>query len=99
SNWATRAELAIADVHFKDEAYPEAQVAYQTFKELHPRHPKIDYVTFRIGLSFFNQLPTTIDRDLTLAHDAIASFDELINEFPNSEFAKEAREKKAESLN
>jgi outer membrane protein assembly factor BamD len=97
SKYATMAELAIADCHFKDEAYAEAQVSYQAFKDLHPKHAQIDYVTHRLGLSYFKQLPSTIDRDLTLATSAILYFDEVVEKYPNSEFAKDAREKKIES--
>lgn len=92
SSYATEAELAIADVHFKNEDFPEAQISYQNFRELHPKHPKIDYVVFRIGLSYFRQLPETIDRDITLANDAIYSFNELIKKYPASQFLAEAKD-------
>lgn len=98
SNYATKAELAIADVYFKQESYPEAQVSYQSFLELHPKHPQTDYVMFRIGLSYFNQLPSTLDRDLTVAQDVIRSFDDLMKRFPNSQYINEAAEKKLETL-
>lgn len=98
SKYATMSELAIADVYFKQESYAEAQVAYQAFKDLHPKHPQIDYVTYRLALSFYNQLPPTIDRDLTLAQSAILYFDEVISRYPNSEYAKDAREKKESTL-
>jgi len=98
SKYATMAELAIADSYFKQETYPEAQVAYQSFKDLHPKHPQIDYVTFRLALSFFNQLPNTIDRDLTLAQSTILYFDEVINQYPNSQYLKEAKEKKEATI-
>jgi outer membrane protein assembly factor BamD len=94
SKYATMAELAIADCHFKDESFPEAQVSYQAFKDLHPKHPQIDYVTHRLGLSFFKQLPSTIDRDLTLASSAILYFNEVINQYPNSPLVAEAKTKK-----
>lgn len=98
SQYATKAELAIADVYYKEESYGEAQINYQTFRELHPTHPQIDYVIFRTGLSFYQQLPETIDRDLSLANDAIAAFDEVIQRFPKSEFVAEAKEKKESAL-
>lgn len=97
SSFATEAELAIADVHFKNEDYPEAQISYQNFKELHPKHPKIDYVVYKTGLSYFLQLPETIDRDITLANDAIYSFDELIKRFPTSQYLVEAKEYRRKS--
>lgn len=98
SQYAIKAELAIADVYYKEESYGEAQINYQTFRELHPTHPQIDYVIFRTGLSFYQQLPETIDRDLSLANDAIAAFDEIIQRFPNSGFVAEAKEKKESAL-
>jgi outer membrane protein assembly factor BamD len=94
SKYATMAELAIADCHYKDESFGEAQVSYQSFKDLHPKHAQIDYVTHRLGLSFFNQLPPTIDRDLTLATSAILYFEEVVKQYPNSAHAKEAAEKR-----
>lgn len=98
SRYATLAELKIADVQFIRESYIESQYAYQTFKDLHPKHPQIDYVTFRLGLSFFNQLPSTTDRDLSLADKAILYFDEVTTSYPGSPYAKEAAEKKAEAV-
>ncbi|UOF00293.1 outer membrane protein assembly factor BamD [Bdellovibrio reynosensis] len=98
SNFATKAELAIADVYFKQESYAEAQVAYQLFKELHPTAPQSDYVQFRIGLSYYNQLPSSIDRDLTLANDAILNLSELIKKYPNSQYLAEAKEKRSAAI-
>lgn len=98
SNFATKSELAIADVYYKQESYPEAQVSYQAFRELHPKHPQIDYVNFRIGMSYYNQLPTSLDRDLTVAQEVISSFDEVMKRFPNSQYVNEAADKKLETL-
>ncbi len=98
SKYATMSELAIADAYYKQESFSESQVAYQAFKDLHPKHPQIDYVTFRLALSFFSQLPPTIDRDLTLAGSTILYFDEVTTQYPNSEYVKEAKEKKEATL-
>lgn len=98
SRYAVLAELKVADVQYLRESYIEAQYAYQTFKDLHPKHPQIDYVTFRLGMSFFNQLPSTTDRDLSLADKAILYFDEVTTSYSGSQYAKEAAEKKAEAV-
>lgn len=94
SAFAPKAELAIANIYFKQESYAEAQLSYQSFRELHPKHSEIAFVLYRIGLSYFNQLPKTIDRDLSLAKETIAAFDNLLRAFPQSQYAKEAIEKK-----
>ncbi|MCB0384856.1 MAG: outer membrane protein assembly factor BamD, partial [Bdellovibrionales bacterium] len=63
-----------------------------------PRHPRIDYVTFRLAMSYFKQLPDTIDRDLSLAGKAILYFNEVIQSFPRSEFVGQAGENKTACL-
>lgn len=98
SKFATSAELKIADVQYKREAFIEAQSAYQLFKEFHPKHPQADYVTFRLAMSFFNQLPSSIDRDLTVADKAILYFDEVINSYASSAYTEEARKHRSEAL-
>lgn len=98
SSVATAAELAIADLHFKRESYPEAQISYQNFRDLHPKHPRIDYVIFRIGLGFFMQLPDSTDRDLTVANDAIYHFNEVIKNYPTSVHVKDAKENREKAF-
>lgn len=98
SRFATESELKVADIQFDRENFIEAQNSYQIFKELHPRHPKSDYVTYRLAMSFYKQLPSTIDRDLSLADQAILYFDEVMNSYSTSEYVEKARKKKTESL-
>ncbi len=98
SHLATEAELAIADVHYKRESFAEAQVSYQNFRDLHPKHPKIDYVVYKIAMSYYSQLPETFDRDLSLGSDAIYHFDEVIKSYPKSTFASECKEKRDETF-
>jgi len=98
SKLATEAKLRIAEIHFKREEFVEAQNSYQVFKEMHPSHAKIDYVTYRLGLSFFKQLPSSIDRDLSVAERAILYFDEVMQSFPKSPHVKEAAEYKTKAL-
>lgn len=93
---ALDAELAIADVYYKQESFPEAQTAYQSFRELHPRHPKVPYVYYRYALSLYMQLPETIDRDLSLAPETILAFNDVLKKYGTSEYAKDAQEKRTE---
>lgn len=98
SKLATESELRVAEIHFKREEFVESQNSYQVFKEMHPSHPQIDYVTYRLGLSFFNQLPSTIDRDLSVAERAILYFDEVVQSYPKSQYLSEAKENKQKAL-
>ena len=98
SRFSPLSELKIADIQYKRENYIEAQNAYLLFKDFHPRHPQIDYVTFRLAMSYFKQLPSTIDRDLTLAEKAILYFDETVASYPGSTHVAESRERKQDAL-
>jgi len=97
SNLATEAELAIADVHYMRESYTESEVAYQNFRDLHPKHAKSDYVLYRIAMSYYMQLPETIDRDLTVGKDAIYHFSELVKLYPKSEYVADSKTKRDET--
>lgn len=92
SKLAPEAELKVADINYLREDFVEAQIAYQTFKDLHPTHAKSDYVTFRLGMSFYKQLPPTIDRDLSIAYKAILYFDEVVQSYGKSPYVAEAKE-------
>lgn len=93
SFYATHAELLQADILFKQENYVEAAASYILFKDFHPKHEKISYVIWRIAESFFLQLPSTYDRDLTSGLEAIKYYQELVSRFPNSKERKQSEEK------
>lgn len=97
SRFAIEAELRLAEVQFKKEAYPEAQASYQLFKELHPKHEKIDYVTFQVAESIFQQLPSTIDRDLSLAPQAIRQYRIVLSQYPQSTHVTKSKERVVEA--
>ena len=92
SKYAILAELKIADAQFHLEAYDEAIVAYESFEKMHPRNEAVPYVINQIGKSWFNQIDT-VDRDPTSARNAMAQFQRLIRQYPNSEYVKEATQK------
>ncbi|MCC6276947.1 MAG: outer membrane protein assembly factor BamD [Oligoflexia bacterium] len=98
SRFAVEAELKIADIYFKRENFADAQTAYQLFKDFHPKHPRTDYVTYRLAMSFYNQLPATADRDLSPSFKAMQYFDEVVASFPQSQYVAESKEKKNSCL-
>lgn len=91
SFYATHAELLQADVLFAQENYPEAASAYILFRDFHPKYNDLGYVIFRISESFYQQLPSTFDRDLSAGIEAIKYYNELLQNYPNTEYVKDAR--------
>ncbi len=90
SYFATPAELLGADILFKQGNYLEAATSYHVFRELHPRYQEMDYVLFMIAQSYFKQMPSTADRDISMTQRAIRSYGEMLARFPNSPNSKEA---------
>lgn len=94
SKLAIESELAIADCYYKQESFAEAEVYYKSFRDLHPKYPKLDFVIYRTAMSYFNQLPSTIDRDLSASEEALRYYSELLTVYPQSQYAPESKEKK-----
>lgn len=93
SFYATPAELLQADVLFLQENFVEAAAAYLLFRDFHPKHEKIPYVVFKIAESYYKQIPDTIDRDLEPAIESIKYYDEVIQKYGDSSYAKSAQKK------
>lgn len=90
SNYAKKARLKIADIHFEAKNFIQAQYSYQAYAELYPSDSKRDYVLFKIGHSLYKQLPKGHDRDLSSAAEAVRVFTGLLSEYPDSIYKKEA---------
>ncbi len=95
SYYATHAELLQADILFKQDNFVEAAGAYILFKDFHPKNENMEYVYFMIAESYFNQIPSSYDRDLSPAVEAIKYYRELSARYPNSTYSKSSAEKEA----
>jgi outer membrane protein assembly factor BamD len=92
SKFATEAELLIANAQFELSHYTEAALAYEQFVKLHPKHPQVDYASFRIGESYWKDAPEEVDREQEYTLKAIKEWEKLIAKMPDSPYAKQARE-------
>lgn len=97
SKQAVEAQLRIADVYFLQENYAEAAATYEAFRDLHPKHPKLPYAAYRVGLSFYSDLPGNHARDLSSGFRAQDAFRDFVIHFPNDENAPAAKAKLAET--
>ncbi len=93
SFYATPAELLQADVLFEQENYVESAAAYLLFRDFHPKHEKIPYVVYKIAESYYKQIPDTIDRDLEPAMEATKYYDEVIQKYGDSSYARDAKKR------
>lgn len=86
---AVKAELAVADVYYRKSEWDQARLAYEDFMRMHPRHPDIDYVVYRIGLSLYRKAPRVASRDQTWTRQAVNTWAGFDARFPDSEHREE----------
>ncbi len=90
SAWSLRAQLMAAYSYYEAKKYDEAIEGYNVFIQLHPGHESIPYAYYMIGLCNYEQMPTN-DRTQESTEKAQAAFQEVLNRFPGSAYAKDAR--------
>jgi outer membrane protein assembly factor BamD len=87
--YALKAELAIADVHFKKNEWDAARLAYEDFMRAHPRYKDLDYVVYRLGLSVFRKAPGTAARDQTWTNQSVHTWAGFAARFPDSTYRED----------
>lgn len=92
SEWAPRATLMIMYIYYESSEYYQALEYANKYKKLYPSSKNITYVDYLIGLVFYEQI-STVARDQTYTKEALKKFNELIDNNPNSIYAKEAKYK------
>ncbi len=91
SKFSIDSELRIADIYFLQESWGESAVSYESFRDLHPKHEKAAYAMFRVGKSYFNDVPGNVARDLTSAQKGVEAYGDFVRRFPADPQAKEAQ--------
>ena len=92
SEWATQAQLMAAYAHYENQKYEKALVAVDSFINLHPAHSEVAYAYYLQGLCYYEQL-SPVERDQKITELAYESFEELVNRFPHTDYAKDAKYK------
>lgn len=84
---SVKAQLAIAEVHYKKGDYEQARYAFEEFAAYHPRHEDLDYVTWMIGMSVYKRAPKFAGRDQTATKGAVNVWTGFDTRFPESQYA------------
>ncbi len=90
SNWALKAQLMSAYCYYEAKKYEEAIEGFNLFIQLHPGHSEVPYAYYMLGLCHYEQIPI-IARDQKPAEESLKAFQEVINRFPTSIYAKDAK--------
>ncbi len=95
SKYAPRAKLGIADSYFKKGDIASLTLAYNEYREfvsLYPYHPKAAYAQYMMGMCYFKQMHKP-GRDQTNTLLAIEEFKKVIEKYPDTQEAQEAKKK------
>ena len=100
--FAQQAQLELMYAHYKNSEPDQAIAAADRFIRTHPRHPFVDYAYYLKGLANFNRGIGLIERllppdptktDTGSAQQAFNDFGELLQRFPQSRYAEDARQR------
>ena len=99
---AMQGQLDLVYAYYKSEEPASAIAAADRFIKLHPRHPNVDYAYYLKGLVRFVQGDSMVDRlfrkdrserDASAALQSFRAFEELVQRFPDSRYAEDARQR------
>jgi outer membrane protein assembly factor BamD len=90
SVWATKAQLMAAYAQYQRNKFDEAIIALDRFIQLHPGHKDVAYAYYLKALCYYEQI-ADIQRDQKITDLALKSLQEVIDRFPNSKYARDAK--------
>lgn len=90
SQWATKSQLMAAYSAYEGDNYDDAILALDRFIELHPGSEDIDYAYYLKALAYYEQI-SDVRRDQGLTGDALEAFNTLVQRFPDSKYARDAK--------
>ena len=92
SEWAKKAVLMQAYTNFERGAYTDTITAGRRFLTLYPGSPDAAYAQYLIAEAYFRQIPD-VSRDQDMTAKASQAYNELVQKYPTSPYAQDARRK------
>jgi len=101
-DYSEQAQLEMIFAQYSAQELEGARASAERFIRLHPEHPNVDYAyylkalsTYELGLSLVERYFADIEaqRDPQPARESFQELGELIQRFPNSEYAADARQR------
>ena len=90
SSWAVNAQLMHGYAEYLQNHYAEANGALDRFIALHPGNQNIAYAYYLRALGFYEQI-SDIQRDQKGTQVAMGALQDVVNRFPDTPYARDAR--------
>lgn len=89
SDWARRALIMQAYSYHLDKDYPNSRSSAQRYIDFYPTDDDAAYAQYLLALSYYDQIDE-VGRDQGLTFQALQSLRDVIERYPDSEYAKSA---------
>jgi len=90
SIWARRAILMSAYCYYTGNRYAEAIEASERFIQLHPGNKDVPYAYYLKAVSLYEQI-NDVERDQSVTDQALTALQDLVQRYPDTEYARDAR--------
>ena len=87
SEWSKRALIMQAYVYHKDRKYEESRSAGERFIEFYPGDEDAPYALYLVALSYYDQVDD-VGRDQAITFEALTGLRNVIDQYPNSDYAR-----------
>ncbi len=89
TDWARRAIVMQAYALHRDREYEQARAVAQRFLDAYPADEDAAWAAYIIALTYYDQIER-VGRDQTVTFNALRSLRRVIEEYPNTEYARSA---------
>jgi len=90
STWAPSAQLMVGYAQYLQNHYTDALTALDGYIKLHPASRDVPYAYYLRALCYYEQI-TDISRDQKGTQDAMTALQEVVDRFPGTNYARDAR--------
>ena len=90
STWAKKALILQVYANYTGRQYDDAIANGKRFLALNPASPDAAYAAYMVAMSYYNQIPD-VTRDQERSEKALAALQEVVQRWPNSEYAPDAK--------
>ena len=89
SIWARRAMLMSAFCYYRADHYPDAIATADSYIQLHPGSKEVAYAFYLKAISLYEQI-VDVGRDQSNTEDALTALQDVVQRFPDTEYARDA---------
>src|SRR5947209_3066210 len=90
SQWSRKGLIMTTFSQYEEGKYEDAIASANRYVSLYPSSPETPYAMYLAGMSYYNQIPD-VARDQERAEKALAYFNQIVEKYPQSEYATDAK--------